>query len=413
MVITEEKPKVAEVTQVLSYLIERWVANNVDTHGRPLGEHRCKGAYPELNTQHRTCMYTGSRYQHAHPMNLSALRDISQQWALVIEILVALHREYLRKNNNSTFDIKSFMHVAGAGVLLPDYLCLHADKQDFNTVFTVDISGLYKVCLGALAVAWELSVVKDVSGEDPVRLDPHLVYEYLEDMQWLIGPEEVCGGSKRLIIEMFVAMIEGDNSGLGSNRTLDELLPGVDVDSFMGFSEAANELLYKVVMFWVKGAGFDPNNLQPGTSKKIKKRIIENLSNRFQEVISHPKGFPGEIAGVILKHYPDIKHAEHEEIQSFDSNLSADTGGISTFLTKLFTEGDSIEISDLSQQLSQQRKSYFVYEEKMIKELGYLINTAVTCLGYPESDSDMTPLELMNVIGATPRKFFDQLTAKN
>jgi hypothetical protein len=72
--------------EVLDWIMARRVQEHLDVTGRPVGEGRA-AAFGQVQTEMQLCPYAGSRYHHAKPMNVSALRQIIPVWEDILTML--------------------------------------------------------------------------------------------------------------------------------------------------------------------------------------------------------------------------------------------------------------------------------------------------------------------------------------
>ncbi|MGA9524368.1 MAG: hypothetical protein WBV82_23130 [Myxococcaceae bacterium] len=113
-----------------------------DREGRACGEGNTSGATMEL----ARCPYPGHRKEL--PMNVSALRQVTQYWRDVLPWISALRQEYLARERRSTFNLSELWRFAKALAAAPAYLARRARQPIENGELSPRIAVLFKLVQG-------------------------------------------------------------------------------------------------------------------------------------------------------------------------------------------------------------------------------------------------------------------------
>lgn len=186
-----------------------------DDEGRPLGEEMAPShVQAGVPMEMRECPYAGSRRKHAHPMNVSSLRQFNQHWPAVVGGLAVLRNAYLKQAQRpldgpiTMVDLWKFSRL---GVALSAYLLRRGQLplQDGHLPAVTAI--LYRMLLGINRVA-HLQVLIIISAglyDQMEALDPAVLYEFTDANELFIGMNSVCAGPRGLIEDSFRVLISG------------------------------------------------------------------------------------------------------------------------------------------------------------------------------------------------------------
>jgi len=200
-----------------------------DTEGRPIREGRTP---PELlregEIEYRPCPYTGSRYQHANPMNMSALRQTSAHWDEIIDTISFLRDAYRDARGDYHFDLMDIWRVGQLGSALPWFFILRRGET-----CPAYAAALSKATLGI--GIWGARVLVDQFGARTFVPPPgppitaQQIYDTSEANGTLIADTEVCAASDKMMLRFYAPYVEalpfgatGDTARLPALR--DELL---------------------------------------------------------------------------------------------------------------------------------------------------------------------------------------------
>jgi hypothetical protein len=184
----------------VTLLVERMVSERFhrDTEGRPLREGRTPAEHlREGDIEYRACPYAGSRHQHAHPMNVSALRQVGAHWDAIVGALGhlrGLHDRALGVGEPGIMDIWRTSQLGGA---LP---WLYVFKGQEVPAWA---AALAKVSLGVGIWAQRMLVRTIAEGWTPGPLTAARILELAEESGTLIGDTEVCAGGDKMMLAYF------------------------------------------------------------------------------------------------------------------------------------------------------------------------------------------------------------------
>jgi|GEM_PF-7053682 len=186
-----------------------------DDEGRPLGEEMAPSAVQAgVPMEMRECPYAGSRRKHAHPMNVSSLRQFNQHWPAVVGGLAELRNAYLQgvkrplEGPTTMIDLWKFSRL---GIALPAWLLRRARAPMPDGQLPAVTAILYRMLLGINRVA-HLQVLIIISAglyEQMEALDPAVLYEFTDANDLFVGMNSVCAGPKGLIEDSFRVLIDG------------------------------------------------------------------------------------------------------------------------------------------------------------------------------------------------------------
>jgi hypothetical protein len=170
-----------------------------DTEDRPIREGRTP---PELlregEIEFRQCPYSGSRYMHARPMNMSALRQTSAHWDEVLDALAFLRTAYGDARGGYKADVLDIWRVGQIGSALPWYFILRE-----NTTCPAYVAALSKATLGIGIWGWREFVTALTTRKLVPRFTSQLMLETAEANQTLISDYEVCAAGDKMMLKFF------------------------------------------------------------------------------------------------------------------------------------------------------------------------------------------------------------------
>ena len=215
-----------------------------DAEGRALGEHRASAIVREaMPLVLKQCPYAGSRHQHVKPMNVSALKQLTQHWDDTLAGIALVRQHYLRRRSLSAVQQDSDCLAIGEAVAaLPSFLLHRAHDPVAEGTLDARVASLYKVIIGLNRVyAILISGQMMTAGQTKTKVisAPDVVASFSDAGGFLIGAEQVCAGSARQIGEAIEAVISG-YAGPGSGEWLQALLG--PMDRFLAFAHGMRRL---------------------------------------------------------------------------------------------------------------------------------------------------------------------------
>ena len=197
-----------------------------DSEDRPIREGRTP---PELlregEIEYRTCPYSGTRYMHERPMNVSALRQTSAHWDEVVDALAFLRAAYTHARGGYRADVLDIWRVGQLGSALPWFFILHQ-----RATCPAYAAALSKATLGVGIWGWRVFVKNLAERKVVPRFTSQLMLDTAEETETLVADYEVCAASDKMMLKFFdVLTVESVNAtGVGEVAKLldtgDELL---------------------------------------------------------------------------------------------------------------------------------------------------------------------------------------------
>ncbi len=156
--------------------------------------------------EYKACPYAGSRHQHALPMNVSALRQMSAHWDDILASLAVMRVAYVEQRGaalSGAPELMDLWRVGQLGSALPWFHILRGERPPAYA------AALAKVTLGVGLWAQRLLVDLLAGAWTPVELTPQVIYESTEANGTLIGETEVCSGPEKMMIRLFEVLVAG------------------------------------------------------------------------------------------------------------------------------------------------------------------------------------------------------------
>lgn len=195
----------------------------VDAYGRPIRERR---ALPhmllDVEFELRKCPYHDSREGHEKPMNVAALRHMSQSWKDMLAFVDFVRTLHLQRLGKEHVDAATAFLIADSFDRLPWFLSRRVHHRFKNRDLPPLSAATYKLFIGAIAVIHDMCVDEMFEGmaeEETTPMTGQLIFERSnmrvgDDDPVLIGPVEVCAGPPNMIVEGMQTMM----SGLGDKK---------------------------------------------------------------------------------------------------------------------------------------------------------------------------------------------------
>lgn len=178
-----------------------------DTEGRPIREGRTP---PELlgadEIEYKQCPYAGSRYLHANPMNVSALRQMSAHWDEIIDCLGFLREAYRSARGDYRADLLDIWRTGQMGSALPWFYILRLGET-----CPAYAAGLSKATLGV--GIWGARVLVDEFAARTFTVPgpaftAQQIWETSEANNTLIAEDEVCAASQNMMLKFYEPYVD-------------------------------------------------------------------------------------------------------------------------------------------------------------------------------------------------------------
>lgn len=179
-----------------------------DTDDRPLRESRTPAEYLRPGEiQHKRCPYSGSRFQHAYPMNVAALRQTSAQWSDLVDAMALLRGLHAERRGPAPPDLMDLWRISQLGSALPWFYLLRHDGAERSPGYA---AALAKATQGVGIWAQKLLVEVVLGATPPATFTAATLLESAEASGTLIGATEVCAGSESMLRRFFDALLDGE-----------------------------------------------------------------------------------------------------------------------------------------------------------------------------------------------------------
>lgn len=228
-----------------------------DRDGRQVGE---ANVYPpqlkaRVPTEWRTCPYEGSRYQDERPMNISALRSMSEHWADTLGHTLEARDHLLRRAGLPVDEDLSLgdLYLLSLFLLaIPAYM-LHRPREPLaNGELPVAVASMFRVTDG---VRFSIEHMihghgAEVRGLEDV-LDPRTFLEVVEQECLFLGVHGVCAGPAPRVLELLEAMIGGRGAGPESGEGRSGLDGQVrSLDAALAYAVLTTWMTAVLELFW-------------------------------------------------------------------------------------------------------------------------------------------------------------------
>ena len=178
-----------------------------DDEGRPLREGRTPDEFFKPGEiEFKTCPYAGGRFQHALPMNASALRQTSAHWDESCNALAVVRSGYAAVRPYKP-DVMDLWRVSQLGSSLPWYFLF---KRGSVPAYA---AALAKATQGVGMWTQNMLVRMLTQQWQPPAFDPPTMAADAEASGTLIGAHEVCAGSDKMIERFFEVYLGGEGTG--------------------------------------------------------------------------------------------------------------------------------------------------------------------------------------------------------
>jgi hypothetical protein len=228
---------------------------HVDVEGRPLGEHRAPEAIKAgVPMELKQCPYSGSRYKHSQPMNVSALKQMNRHWTETLSVIDFIRGQYQARTGRGTLSLLDMWQVCKLVSFLPGYLRFRAQAPIPDGQLPVPVAAAYKIIVGIAATVERLvlqELVMNGYGEGPV-MTPEDFFTLVEESGDLVGLEQVCAGPANLIQEALQVVMAGP-VGTARHDEIKALVP--DVDAFFRYTRLGTRVHLTAFAFSLRMQG--------------------------------------------------------------------------------------------------------------------------------------------------------------
>ena len=201
-----------------------------DVEGRQIGEGGVSPARFRDNALTRwvICPYSGSRHQDPHPMNVSALAQITSNWPQIVRLISTLQSDFVRRLGRpgpamTLADVYVFAIICTA---LPDYLLCRPDRPLRNEMIPVALAGITKTMGGIQRGSLDMMVRGQAHGYDPDSvITTEQFIDHVEENALLQSPTESCAAPPDLLRQVVSTVING---GRSEPEALREIIGDVD-----------------------------------------------------------------------------------------------------------------------------------------------------------------------------------------
>jgi hypothetical protein len=187
----------------------------LDSEGRQVGEANVFPAALRLDvpTSWRACIYAGSRFDDARPMNVSALKSMRAHWPQMMQALAVIREAYLRRYPAARqgWTLGDVECLSTLVLALPTWLLMKQHNPVANGALHPVLSSLFRVTDGLRMTTHQMLFVPTqeatLSGHD--RVTAQQIHEYAERNHAFASNHGVCAGPKVMIDEFLAVLLDG------------------------------------------------------------------------------------------------------------------------------------------------------------------------------------------------------------
>ena len=187
-----------------------------DTEGRQVGEANVfpKALRLDVPTTWRACIYPGSRYQDARPMNVTALKTMRAHWPQMMAALLHIRAAYLRRfpQARKGWTVGDVERLSTLVLAIPTYQLMKPRDRVENGALHPVLSCLFRVTDGLRMTTHQMLFVPvaeaTLSPDDPTSSAE--IYAYAERNHAFASTHGVCAGPQAMIEEFLGVLLDGD-----------------------------------------------------------------------------------------------------------------------------------------------------------------------------------------------------------
>lgn len=187
----------------------------LDAEGRQVGEANVFPAALRLDveTEWRTCPYSGSRYLDERPMNVTALRSMSNYWPQMMGALRLIRAAYLQRypDVEQHWTVGSIEALATLVLAVPTYQLMRNDQPVTNGELHPALASMFRVTDGLRMVTHQMIFVP--VGEPTLPTSAPMtvteLYDYSERNYAFSSVHGVCAGPRVMVEEFMNVLING------------------------------------------------------------------------------------------------------------------------------------------------------------------------------------------------------------
>jgi hypothetical protein len=388
---------------MVDWIIFQRVQQYFDDSGRPIVEVGDPASRP-VQTEWQVCPYSGSRFHHAKPMNVSALRHISPVWEQVLTMLSWLSRRYRAWHGSEIENYVDLSIISSSGVLLADFLVLRRYMPLRSHEIPLVITGVYKACLGFQYATYLASTHERFAG---ARTSHHLpdaaeFQAYLEDHGLLFGEHEVCAGSAAQIMQVYDAMS-------GRLAVASEALPPecarleIAWEQFDVFTRHASGLCNDLVLYATEASRYCPELADARLPPDVRDRLNACLKQHWEQLMAGQSG-PVVSTARQTQNYRDRPTAGPPEPPG---QVAPPPDSLAATVLAWLNEvaGDDMQTHGplVASALQAQLAPYDLCEATVLAGLNERVSYMMQALGLDQPGVALTASALSRVCGRTPR----------
>lgn len=187
----------------------------LDADGRQVGEANVfpKALRLDAPTNWRACIYPGSRYLDAKPMNVTALKAMRAHWGQMMAAVLHMREAYLRRfpEARGGWTVGHLERLSTAILALPTYLLMRVDGGVENGKLHPALSSLFRVTDGVRMTMHQMLFIP--IGEPTVHPDAPVtardIIEYAERNHSFHSEYGVCAGPAAMMAEFLDVLVNG------------------------------------------------------------------------------------------------------------------------------------------------------------------------------------------------------------
>jgi hypothetical protein len=187
----------------------------LDADGRQVGEANVfpKTLRLDVPTRWRTCIYPGTRFHAAHPMNVTALKSMRAHWPQMMAMLARVRHAYLERfpQARAGWTVGHLERLATTVLALPTWLLMRADGRVANGQLHPALSSLFRVTDGLRMTMHQMLFVPigepALPPETPMTSSE--IFAYAERNYSFYSDHGVCAGPQAMVEDFLAVLVDG------------------------------------------------------------------------------------------------------------------------------------------------------------------------------------------------------------